>query len=40
VIHFFWDRIIGTYRRPDAGRAHANDPIEDTDPVRRPCNNR
>jgi sterol desaturase/sphingolipid hydroxylase (fatty acid hydroxylase superfamily) len=19
VIHFFWDRILGTYRRPDAG---------------------
>jgi sterol desaturase/sphingolipid hydroxylase (fatty acid hydroxylase superfamily) len=18
VIHFFWDRILGTYRRPDA----------------------
>jgi hypothetical protein len=31
VIHFFWDRILGTYRKPDAGRAHANDPIEDTD---------
>jgi hypothetical protein len=23
VIHFFWDRILGTYRRPDAGRIHA-----------------
>jgi hypothetical protein len=20
VIHFFWDRILGTYRRPDAGQ--------------------
>jgi sterol desaturase/sphingolipid hydroxylase (fatty acid hydroxylase superfamily) len=19
VIHFFWDRILGTYRRPDTG---------------------
>jgi sterol desaturase/sphingolipid hydroxylase (fatty acid hydroxylase superfamily) len=19
VIHFFWDKILGTYRRPDAG---------------------
>ena len=32
VIHFFWDRILGTYRRPDAGRTHANGPTEDTDP--------
>jgi hypothetical protein len=32
VIHFFWDRILGTYRRPDAGRTHANSPTEDTDP--------
>src|SRR5437667_7471018 len=24
VIHFFWDRILGTYRRPDAGQTHAN----------------
>src|SRR6266436_1471150 len=22
VIHFFWDRILGTYRRPDAGETH------------------
>jgi sterol desaturase/sphingolipid hydroxylase (fatty acid hydroxylase superfamily) len=22
VIHFFWDRILGTYRRPDAGHTH------------------
>jgi sterol desaturase/sphingolipid hydroxylase (fatty acid hydroxylase superfamily) len=21
VIHFFWDRILGTYRRPDVRRA-------------------
>jgi sterol desaturase/sphingolipid hydroxylase (fatty acid hydroxylase superfamily) len=20
VIHFFWDRILGTYRGPDAGQ--------------------
>jgi hypothetical protein len=26
VIHFFWDRVLGTYRRPDAGRTHANGP--------------
>jgi hypothetical protein len=24
VIHFFWDRILGTYRRPDAGQTKAN----------------
>src|SRR5262249_1485337 len=24
VIHFFWDRILGTYRRPDAARTQAN----------------
>ena len=24
VIHFFWDRILGTYRRPDAGQTPAN----------------
>src|SRR6266446_10198185 len=24
VIHFFWDRILGTYRRPDAGQTQAN----------------
>jgi sterol desaturase/sphingolipid hydroxylase (fatty acid hydroxylase superfamily) len=24
VIHFFWDRILGTYRRPDAGRTQTN----------------
>ena len=26
VIHFFWDRILGTYRRPDAGQMQANGP--------------
>jgi sterol desaturase/sphingolipid hydroxylase (fatty acid hydroxylase superfamily) len=20
VIHFFWDRVLGTYRKPDAGQ--------------------
>src|SRR5262249_22735755 len=24
VIHFFWDRILGTYRRPDAAQTQAN----------------
>jgi sterol desaturase/sphingolipid hydroxylase (fatty acid hydroxylase superfamily) len=24
VIHFFWDRILGTYRRPDVGQNQAN----------------
>jgi sterol desaturase/sphingolipid hydroxylase (fatty acid hydroxylase superfamily) len=24
VIHFFWDRILGTYRRPDAGQTQTN----------------
>src|SRR5229473_2052938 len=24
VIHFFWDRILGTYRSPDAGQIQAN----------------
>jgi sterol desaturase/sphingolipid hydroxylase (fatty acid hydroxylase superfamily) len=24
VIHFFWDRILGTYRRPDAAQTRAN----------------
>jgi sterol desaturase/sphingolipid hydroxylase (fatty acid hydroxylase superfamily) len=24
VIHFFWDRILGTYRSPDAGRTQTN----------------
>jgi sterol desaturase/sphingolipid hydroxylase (fatty acid hydroxylase superfamily) len=24
VIHFFWDRILGTYRRPGAGQTQAN----------------
>jgi sterol desaturase/sphingolipid hydroxylase (fatty acid hydroxylase superfamily) len=25
VIHFFWDRILGTYRRADTGQTEAND---------------
>ena len=24
VIHFFWDRVLGTYRRPDAAQTRAN----------------
>jgi hypothetical protein len=24
VIHFFWDRILGTYRRPDAELTQTN----------------
>jgi sterol desaturase/sphingolipid hydroxylase (fatty acid hydroxylase superfamily) len=28
VIHFFWDRILGTYRRPDAGQTQANEPSD------------
>jgi hypothetical protein len=24
VIHFFCDRILGTYRRPDAGQTQTN----------------
>jgi hypothetical protein len=24
VIHFFWDRILGTYRRPDAAETRTN----------------
>ena len=24
VIHFFWDRILGTYRRPDAAQTQTN----------------
>jgi sterol desaturase/sphingolipid hydroxylase (fatty acid hydroxylase superfamily) len=24
VIHFFWDRILGTYRRPDAAATRSN----------------
>src|ERR1700730_19104441 len=24
VIHFFWDRILATYRRPDAGQTQTN----------------
>ena len=28
VIHFFWDRILGTYRRPDAGQLRRMEPFE------------
>jgi sterol desaturase/sphingolipid hydroxylase (fatty acid hydroxylase superfamily) len=27
VIHFFWDRILGTYRRPDAGQTRQTEKI-------------
>src|SRR5713101_261691 len=30
VIHFFWDRILGTYRRPDAGQT----PLARSSPLR------
>lgn len=29
VIEFFWDRVLGTYRRPDAERPTAGRPIAD-----------
>jgi sterol desaturase/sphingolipid hydroxylase (fatty acid hydroxylase superfamily) len=29
VIHFFWDRILGTYRRPDAGQTRTNGTFSD-----------
>src|SRR6266478_2280398 len=28
VIHFFWDRILGTYRRPDAAQTQANGTVK------------
>ena len=28
VIHFFWDRILGTYRRPDAAQTQANGTLQ------------
>jgi sterol desaturase/sphingolipid hydroxylase (fatty acid hydroxylase superfamily) len=24
VMHFFWDRVLGTYRRPDAGQTQTD----------------
>jgi hypothetical protein len=27
VIHFFWDRILGTYRRPDPELTETNETI-------------
>ena len=33
VIHFFWDRILGTYRRPDAGQTQANGTLRIDQPV-------
>jgi sterol desaturase/sphingolipid hydroxylase (fatty acid hydroxylase superfamily) len=36
VIHFFWDRILGTYRRPDAGRTQADGTLRTGGPGRFP----
>src|SRR6266568_1361976 len=36
VIHFFWDRILGTYRRPDAGQIQANGTLRIGGPARFP----
>jgi hypothetical protein len=33
VIHFFWDRILGTYRRPDAGQIQVNGTLRTAGPV-------
>jgi hypothetical protein len=36
VIHFFWDRILGTYRRPDVGQTQANGTLRTGGPGRFP----
>jgi hypothetical protein len=36
VIHFFWDRILGTYRSPDAGQTQANGILRIGGPARFP----
>jgi len=36
VIHFFWDRILGTYRRPDAAQTQANGTLRTGGPGRFP----
>jgi hypothetical protein len=36
VIHFFWDRILGTYRRPDAGQTQTNGTLRTGRPGRFP----
>src|ERR1700730_2797971 len=36
VIHFFWDRILGTYKRPDAGQTQANGTLRTGGPGRFP----
>jgi hypothetical protein len=36
VIHFFWDRILGTYRRPDAAQTQANGNLRTGGPGRFP----
>src|SRR6202048_1961495 len=33
VIHFFWDSILGTYRRPDAGQTQTNGTLRIGAPV-------
>jgi Fatty acid hydroxylase superfamily len=37
VIHFFWDRILGTYRRPDAGQTQANETLRTGGPGKGDC---
>jgi sterol desaturase/sphingolipid hydroxylase (fatty acid hydroxylase superfamily) len=34
VIHFFWDRILGTYRRPNAGETRTNGTVRIGGPAR------
>src|SRR6266699_3599333 len=36
VIHFFWDRILGTYKRPDAAQTQANGTLRTGGPGRFP----
>jgi hypothetical protein len=36
VIHFFWDRILGTYRRPDAAQTQVNGTLRTGGPGRFP----
>src|SRR6516165_197941 len=36
VIHFFWDRILGTYRRPDAAQTQVNGTLRIGGPARFP----
>src|SRR5215831_5523592 len=34
VIHFFWDRILGTYRSPDAAQTQANGTVQADSAIR------